>query len=966
MGYKRTYWANGSVSINADRMNNIELGILEIESELNKLKVGDNIAGIENLTTQLKTLNENLGKKVVFAKDFGILGKGEDYTEGMTALQDYLNENRVDEVIFEPNGVVYTDVNLRVSNCKLNGMGTTLMPITQSWLFHNQKALIILVDNAECTAFKFNGNYLNNYYEQDGKIFYSGASSTTALVVAIGCTGTWIIGDHCSCHHNTYTDLQWTCIDVNGKNSARGRNRDVEIYSNIFHNSGEDHIAIHSAEDVSVHHNYSYDASNHAIHPYSYVKNVRIYENYIDITTDNIIEWNEGYVANSQRTAFILDHPQYPQSEVYNVIIENNVVVGNFKAAVELTGYADCYYINNNEFIGDGTNIGVRYKTTTLRDSIIERNRFRNLSKCFSINTLSMLALPSYDTRVEGSVLIQNNSYIDSTTVYEMFAVADIAGIESFTMTCRENYFYNIQKPTNIHTMLTNFHLELYDVKDYSKATLNGNTLYTRESSVRNNPNTNYNLLPTNFNLKNVDGGILGFTTRSKVNTGVDTKLSYEDDCLVINTSGDTLKSYTYAYMDYKKNPLVNYDQVTMHTKFICDSAVRFYVIIQALDVSGTVVNRVTVIDQEIQPGNLYDLWNIFKLSSYNFNDETVELRIMFQFGNSTAYSEVTNFKLVEFSIVEGIMYRIDSVNKKYTLQDMSNYLSPIEYYASAPPSTGIYSVGTRIINTAPEEGKFTGWICSKSGEPSTWLGYGLISKTENILPYNFKLRDGNGNLLGIESRGKYNTGVTTTVGSDSNGNLTVNTDGDMTDYTYVNLTYTTNPLANYGYVYARFKYKCDTATKLSVILQVLNVDGSVNKQLLLIDSTLLANTQYIVTKGFNLANYNLNSSSCMFRMQFKFGDSRNLKQITNFVLNGLEFTTSVINDESLVTSNVYTATDLYKYFAPLTIYGTSVPTTGNYLKGTRMMNLNPEAGGYIGWVCVATGTWKGFGLIES
>ena len=446
----------------------------------------------------------------------------------------------------------------------------------------------------DCLWFQRDSQFIAIQYQCKNK-------TQTALVVAIGCTGTWIIGDHCSCHHNTYTDLQWTCIDVNGKNSARGRNRDIDIYSNIFHNSGEDHVAIHSTEDVRVHHNYSYDASNHAIHPYSFVKNVRIYDNYVSINTDNIIEWNEGYVANSQRTAFILDHPQYPQSEVYNVIIENNVVTGNFKAGVELTGYADCYYINNNEFIGDGTNIGIRYKTTTLRDSIIERNIFKNLSKCFSINTLSMLALPTYDTRVEGSVLIQNNSYTDSTTVYEMFAVADISGIESFTMTCKDNYFYNIQKPTNIHTMLTNFHLELYDVKDYTKATLNGNTLYTRESSVRNNPNTNYNLLPTNFNLKNVDGGILGFTTRSKVNTGVDTKLSYEDNCLVINTSGDAVKSYTYAYINYKNNPLVNYDQVTMHTKFSCDSNVRFYVIIQALDVSGTVVNRVTVIDQEIQ-----------------------------------------------------------------------------------------------------------------------------------------------------------------------------------------------------------------------------------------------------------------------------------------------------------------------------------------------------------------------------
>ena len=234
-----------------------------------------------------------------------------------------------------------------------------------------------------------------------------------------------------------------------------------------------------------------------------------------------------------------------------------------------------------------------------------------------------------------------------------------------------------------------------------------------------------------------------------------------------------------------------------------------------------------------------------------------------------------------------------------------------------------------------------------------------------NILPYNFKLRDLDGNILGIDTRSKVNSGVITTVDNDENGYLTINTDGDMTAYTYVNLTYPTNPLVNVSWVYARFKYICDTTIKFSVILQSLNFDGSINKQVLLIDSTLEANKQYVVTKNFNLADYNLNSPTCMFRIQFKFGDANNLTQVTNFILNGLDFTVSSINEESLITSNIYTITDLYKYFAPLTLYG-ATPPTGNYMKGTKVINLNPTAGGYIGWVCTSTGTWKGFGLIEN
>lgn len=47
----------------------------------------------------------------------------------------------------------------------------------------------------------------------------------------------------------------------------------------------------------------------------------------------------------------------------------------------------------------------------------------------------------------------------------------------------------------------------------------------------------------------------------------------------------------------------------------------------------------------------------------------------------------------------------------------------------------------------------------------------------------------------------------------------------------------------------------------------------------------------------------------------------------------------------------------------------TTQPTTGEHKKGEIVYNLEPTNGGYVGWVCTASGTpgtWKGFGLIQS
>jgi hypothetical protein len=47
--------------------------------------------------------------------------------------------------------------------------------------------------------------------------------------------------------------------------------------------------------------------------------------------------------------------------------------------------------------------------------------------------------------------------------------------------------------------------------------------------------------------------------------------------------------------------------------------------------------------------------------------------------------------------------------------------------------------------------------------------------------------------------------------------------------------------------------------------------------------------------------------------------------------------------------------------------YGTAAPTTGTWTRGTQVLNVEPSAGGSVGWVCVTAGTpgtWKTFGDI--
>jgi len=48
-------------------------------------------------------------------------------------------------------------------------------------------------------------------------------------------------------------------------------------------------------------------------------------------------------------------------------------------------------------------------------------------------------------------------------------------------------------------------------------------------------------------------------------------------------------------------------------------------------------------------------------------------------------------------------------------------------YYDSVIPTTGTYTIGDILYNVTPAPSVYVGWVCTVSGTPGTWKGFGLI-----------------------------------------------------------------------------------------------------------------------------------------------------------------------------------------------------------------------------------------------
>jgi hypothetical protein len=50
-----------------------------------------------------------------------------------------------------------------------------------------------------------------------------------------------------------------------------------------------------------------------------------------------------------------------------------------------------------------------------------------------------------------------------------------------------------------------------------------------------------------------------------------------------------------------------------------------------------------------------------------------------------------------------------------------------VEKYGEAFPTSGTWNIGDMVYNTSPVSSGYSGWVCTASGSPGTWKGFGLI-----------------------------------------------------------------------------------------------------------------------------------------------------------------------------------------------------------------------------------------------
>jgi len=61
------------------------------------------------------------------------------------------------------------------------------------------------------------------------------------------------------------------------------------------------------------------------------------------------------------------------------------------------------------------------------------------------------------------------------------------------------------------------------------------------------------------------------------------------------------------------------------------------------------------------------------------------------------------------------------------TLADTTVLGGMVTQYGMAPPTTGAWRVGDRVVNKAPRAGRPKAWVCTVAGTPGTWLSEGAL-----------------------------------------------------------------------------------------------------------------------------------------------------------------------------------------------------------------------------------------------
>jgi hypothetical protein len=89
----------------------------------------------------------------------------------------------------------------------------------------------------------------------------------------------------------------------------------------------------------------------------------------------------------------------------------------------------------------------------------------------------------------------------------------------------------------------------------------------------------------------------------------------------------------------------------------------------------------------------------------------------------------VYSFATLTNCTIKANNFRNNGTNEGRTFSNGWEQLnSNVTIYSNAAPTALTWNKGDKVINNSPTPGSYEGWICTSTGTPGTWNGYGLIA----------------------------------------------------------------------------------------------------------------------------------------------------------------------------------------------------------------------------------------------
>lgn len=83
----------------------------------------------------------------------------------------------------------------------------------------------------------------------------------------------------------------------------------------------------------------------------------------------------------------------------------------------------------------------------------------------------------------------------------------------------------------------------------------------------------------------------------------------------------------------------------------------------------------------------------------------------------------------IKVSVVGSLSINVNTSDSRADLDVRGpiKFNNKIHLSGTEAPQSGVFNEGDVVWNTAPQPGRFVGWVCTKSGSPGLWSGFGRI-----------------------------------------------------------------------------------------------------------------------------------------------------------------------------------------------------------------------------------------------